>query len=153
MRKSTSLPVVYYSSVSQFTHKFVNTVLAVDPAITTFRIPMKGNPDFDMETVGPAVLMIPSYLGSQSAPELRHVPVHVMKWMKSIGREGRANIYGVVGIGNTNFGVDFCASAVEVSNKLGIPIIGRYELSGLPGDHEDFVNRLNVFSQAVADMA
>lgn len=146
------LELLYFSSVTEYTHKFLMTVTTLmeesgDQSPIMRRIPIKGTQHDHPE--GPAVLVTPSYIGSTLAKDMPHVPVQVLRYMKGLGPK-RSLIWAVVGMGNTNFGQDYCAAGSELAAKLGVPLLGRYELAGLPGDHERFIERYRKFCRVAA---
>lgn len=52
-------------------------------------------------------------------------------------------IRGVVGIGNINFGSDYCKSADVISERFNVPILGKIELSGTPEDADMLISRIS----------
>lgn len=75
------------------------------------------------------VLLIPTYGAGNDGYS---VPQHVKNFLNV--EANRKYLVGVVGFGNTNFGVTYCKAAEIVANKTGVPILGRVELFGTPED-------------------
>lgn len=89
----------------------------------------------DVPGNGPVVMFVPSYGGDSHAL----VPSPVVKFLNGWGAEGRGRVVGVVAAGNRNFGATFAAGGREVARKLGVPVAGVAELSGMPGEIADVV--------------
>lgn len=119
-----SLTVVYYSTKSENTHRFVEKL-----DLPTHRLPLKpGNPpviDF------PYVLIFPSYGGGYKEGA---IPGPVKEFLNI--PENRALLRGVVATGNTNFGWAFCIGGHMVANKCKVPLLKEIEIMGMPGDAE-----------------
>ena len=73
---------------------------------------------------GDYVLVVPSY-GN-------YVPVAVKKFL---GETGDC-LTGVIGVGNTNFGSDFCLGAVRIAERWGVPLIAKVDLVPSVEDEE-----------------
>lgn len=122
--------IVYFSSVSNYTHKFVEKLDM--PAI---RIPLREVLCIDE----PFVLITPTY----GAAGKGFVPKQVIKFLNI--ENNRNKIRGVIASGNTNFGEDFCKAGQIVSAKCNVPLLYRFELMGLKEDVEKVQEGLKLF--------
>jgi len=111
--------IVYFSSTSEFTRKFVERLDS--PAV---RIPLHEV----LLTDEPFVLVTPTY----GAGGKGFVPKQVIKFLNI--EQNRKNIRGVIASGNTNFGEDYCKAGQIISAKCNVPLLYRFELSGLNED-------------------
>lgn len=121
---STGSPlVVYFSSISENTHKFIQKL-----GIRNIRLPLKTAEDTP-QIDEPFVLCVPSYGrpgGSGS------IPPQAVKFLNNpVNRE---NLKGVIGAGNTNFGELYCVAADKVAAKCNIPVLYKFELMGTAED-------------------
>jgi protein involved in ribonucleotide reduction len=130
--------LVYFSSVSENTHRFVQKL--GQPAI---RIPLKGAIEVDE----PYVLILPTYGGGRAEgpdPEAgAYVPKQVIAFLNN--EHNRLLLRGVIAAGNTNFGAEFCYAGNVVSLKCGVPYLYRFELMGTVEDVEAVRAGLNDF--------
>lgn len=127
--KDDSPLVVYFSSISGNTHKFVEKLHT-----RTLRLPLRtqeGTPVIRE----PYVLCTPTYGKPEGAG---NVPPQVVKFLNV--EENRRNMMGVIGAGNTNFGSLFGIAADIVSAKCEVPVLFKFELMGTPSD-VDKVNK------------
>jgi protein involved in ribonucleotide reduction len=119
--------VVYFSSVSENTHRFVEKL-----GLPSIRIPLKGTIEVD----GPYVLILPTYGGGRANgpdPDAGgYVPKQVIAFLNN--EHNRSLIRGVIAAGNTNFGAEFCYAGDVVSRKCGVPYLYRFELMGTAED-------------------
>lgn len=121
--------LVYFSSVSENTHRFVQKLQL--PAI---RIPLHGRIEVDR----PYVLVLPTYGGGHGTPNIiedsagGYVPKQVIKFLNN--EHNRGLLRGVIAAGNTNFGAEFCFAGNVVSRKCGVPYLYRFELMGTDED-------------------
>lgn len=119
--------VVYFSSVSENTHKFVQKL-----GLPSVRIPLKGA----IEVREPYVLILPTYGGGKANgpdPDAGgYVPKQVIAFLNN--KDNRSLIRGVIAAGNTNFGAEFCYAGDVVSRKCGVPYLYRFELMGTAED-------------------
>jgi len=121
-----SCSLVYFSSVSENTHRFVQKL-----GIPATRIPLQGRIEIDQ----PYVLVLPTYGGGRAAPDINaggYVPKQVIAFLNN--EHNRALLRGVIAAGNSNFGSEFCYAGEVVSRKCGVPYLYRFELMGT---HED----------------
>ena len=117
----TQLNIVYYSSGSSMTARFVGKVQA------GASVNIAENPGY--RTTEPYLLVIPTYV---STPERvgSSVAKPVRAWL-AVGEHHKLCL-AVIGTGNRNFGSSFCAAGREAAHKLGVPYLGSVELMGTP---------------------
>lgn len=121
--------LVYFSSVSENTHRFVQKL-----GIPATRIPLHGRIEVDQ----PYVLVLPTYGGGRRNPSIAdieaggYVPKQVIAFLNN--EHNRALLRGVIAAGNTNFGAEFCYAGEVVSRKCGVPYLYRFELMGTDED-------------------
>lgn len=123
--------IVYFSSVSEYTKKFVEKL-----DLPAQRIPLFGD---SITIEQPFVLVVPTY----GAGGKGFVPKQVIKFLNI--ETNRNNIQGVIASGNTNFGEDFCAGGKLISKKCKVPLLYRFELMGLNEDIIQVKEGLNLF--------
>lgn len=116
--------VVYFSSISNNTHRFVEK-LNFEKA----RIPV----EIDQELVVDKdyVLFCPTYSGGKG---LRSgaVPKQVIKFLNN--EQNRRFCKAVIASGNTNFGDTFALAGTIISQKLKVPFLYSFELLGTNDD-------------------
>lgn len=121
--------LVYFSSVSENTHRFVQKL-----GLPAVRIPLHGRIEVDE----PYVLILPTYGGGRANgpdPDAGgYVPKQVIAFLNN--EHNRSLIRGVIAAGNTNFGAEFCYAGNVVSRKCGVPYLYRFELMGTAEDVE-----------------
>jgi protein involved in ribonucleotide reduction len=120
--------LVYFSSVSENTHRFVEKL-----GLPAIRIPLHG----PIEVDAPYVLVLPTYGGGRATPNINdggYVPKQVIAFLNN--EHNRALLRGVIAAGNTNFGSEFGYAGDVVSRKCGVPYLYRFELMGTPDDVE-----------------
>ncbi len=118
--------LVYFSSVSENTHRFVQKLNL--PAI---RIPLHGRIEVDH----PFVLVLPTYGGGRKRPDINeggYVPKQVIAFLNN--EHNRSLLRGVIAAGNTNFGAEFCYAGDVIARKCGVPYLYRFELMGTDED-------------------
>jgi protein involved in ribonucleotide reduction len=118
--------LVYFSSVSENTHRFVQKL-----GLPAIRIPLHGGIRVDQ----PYVLVLPTYGGGRAAPDINaggYVPRQVIAFLND--EHNRSLIRGVIAAGNTNFGAEFCYAGDVVSRKCDVPYLYRFELMGTDED-------------------
>lgn len=108
--------IVYFSSKSENTHKFVEKL-----GLPSVRI----QGDQTIEINEPYILIFPSYGGGEIKGS---VPLPVIKFLNN--EKNRSFIKGVVASGNTNFGTMYCYGGKVVAKKCGVPLLYRFELMG-----------------------
>ncbi|GAA1328595.1 MULTISPECIES: class Ib ribonucleoside-diphosphate reductase assembly flavoprotein NrdI [Brachybacterium] len=115
--------LVYFSSVSGNTHRFVEKL-----GLPAQRIPLYPKEEplvMDEEFV----LMVPTYGGGNGRGA---VPKQVIKFLND--QRNRTLIRGVIGGGNTNFGETYCLAGDIISAKCQVPHMYKFELLGTPRD-------------------
>ena len=127
---TTAGTLVYFSSVSENTHRFVMKL-----GVPAIRIPLRGRIEVDQ----PYVLVLPTYGGGRAAPDLDlmsnaagYVPKQVIAFLND--PHNRALIRGVIAAGNNNFGPEFAFAGNVISRKCDVPYLYRFELMGTPDD-------------------
>ncbi len=134
--------VVYFSSVSENTHRFVEKL-----GMRALRIPVTraGEPIVVDE---PFVLITPTYGGGKQATAVSgggYVPKQVIRFLND--QHNRSLIRGVVAAGNTNFGEEFCYAGNVISRKCRVPYLYRFELMGTAEDvqrvHDGLIDFFN----------
>lgn len=130
--------VVYFSSVSENTHRFVTKL-----GFPSVRIPLypKDEPlTVDLEYV----LLVPTYGGGSVKGA---VPKQVIRFLNNSAN--RALCRGVISSGNTNFGEAYCIAGDIIAAKLQVPFLYRYELLGTPTDVQKVQEGLEEFWQTL----
>lgn len=115
--------LVYFSSVSGNTHRFVEKL-----GIPAQRIPLFPKEEF-LEVDEPYVLIVPTYGGG---PSTRAVPKQVIKFLNC--EHNRSLIRGVIAAGNTNFGDAFGLAGDIIAYKCKVPHLYRFEVFGTEDD-------------------
>jgi protein involved in ribonucleotide reduction len=115
--------VVYYSSVSENTHRFVEKL-----GCRALRLPLGAGEA--LPAIGePYVLISPTYGGGGMKGA---VPKPVIHFLNDV--ENRSFIRGVIAAGNTNFGAAFASAGDIISRKCAVPYLYRFELLGTAED-------------------
>ncbi len=118
--------LVYFSSVSENTHRFVQKL-----ELPATRIPLHGRIRVDE----PYVLILPTYGGGHIVPRTDaggYVPKQVIAFLND--EHNRSLLRGVIAAGNTNFGAEFGYAGTVVSRKCEVPFLYRFELMGTDED-------------------
>lgn len=122
----TAASLIYFSSVSNNTHRFVEK-LRCDSEHTA-RLPLRtGEPT--LSATAPYVLILPTY-GADGGHG--SVPKQVIKFLNV--ESNRKLLRGVIGAGNTNFHDSYCIAGDIVAQKCGVPHLYRFELMGTDED-------------------
>ncbi len=117
--------IVYYSSGSEYTHRFVEKL-----GLPAVRLPLLTKDDTPLVSE-PFVLITPTYGAGRNAGS---TPRQVIKFLNV--KENRDKIVGVIGSGNTNFGNNFCRAAYTVAEKTKVPVLYNFEMFGTQEDVE-----------------
>lgn len=123
--------IVYFSSVSENTHRFVEKL-----GMRAMRIPVNGSASaagtFTVDE--PYVLITPTYGGGKigSTSGGGYVPKQVIRFLND--RHNRSGIRAVIAAGNTNFGEEFCMAGTIIAAKCTVPYLYRFELMGTEYD-------------------
>jgi protein involved in ribonucleotide reduction len=113
--------IVYYSSRSENTHRFVERL-----GLRAARIPVGAE---DIHIREPYVLISPTYCGDGGKGA---VPKQVIRFLNDA--ENRSNIRGVIAAGNSNFGETYGLAGDVISQKCQVPYLYRFELLGTAED-------------------
>lgn len=116
-------PLVYFSSSSENTHRFVGKL-----ALPAIRIPIAGARE-KLRMEQPYILLVPSYGGGSPVGA---VPIQVIRFLND--PHNRSLIRGVIAAGNTNFGDAYCLAGKIISQKCQVPYLYRFELLGTCDD-------------------
>lgn len=116
-------PLVYFSSSSENTHRFVKKL-----ALPAIRIPIAGVRG-KLQLEQPYILLVPSYGGGSP---IGAVPIQVIRFLND--PHNRSLIRGVIAAGNTNFGDAYCLAGKIISQKCQVPYLYRFELLGTAED-------------------
>lgn len=140
---ATSPLIVYFSSVSENTHRFVEKL-----DIRSVRIPLTGAAgEFGVDE--PYVLICPTYGGGKATGQPGgFVPKQVIRFLND--EHNRSLIRGVIAAGNTNFGEEFCYAGDIISRKCRVPYLYRFELMGTTDDVDRVRAGLADFAQSPA---
>ena len=120
--------LVYFSSASENTARFVAGCRLQDEGINVYRIPLRAA-DPALNVREPYVIMVPTYGGGVVK---KAVPIQVKRFLNDPAN--REWIRGVIASGNTNFGEAYCAAGDIIAAKCKVPYLYRYELMGTPED-------------------
>ena len=115
--------IVYYSSASENTHRFVQRL-----GLPAHRIPLRPGDPF-LRVDEPYVLIVPTYGGGNEGGA---VPRQVVKFLNDEGN--RSLLQGVIAAGNTNFGEAYCIAGDIIAKKCRVPYLYRFELLGTAED-------------------
>jgi protein involved in ribonucleotide reduction len=129
--------VVYFSSVSENTKRFVDKLEA-----QSVRIPIRTEEAAEFVHDRDSVLVLPTYGGGNDNST---VPKQVIKFLNN--PDNRKHIKAVIAGGNTNFGSHFGKAGDIVADKLGVPVLYRFEITGTPEDVLEVKERLAQFWQ------
>lgn len=119
-----SIQIIYFSNYSGNTKRFVDKL-----DTSAIRIPIDWDPAHPVYAEREYVLMVPTYGGGS---EKSAIPRQVRKFLNI--PDNRALLRGVVGLGNTNFGDNYCKAADIISKKAGVPVIAKVEIFGTDDD-------------------
>lgn len=120
--------LVYFSSASENTARFVASCALSEQGINVYRIPLKAAAPM-LNVREPYVLMVPTYGGGDVR---KAVPVQVKRFLNNPAN--RTWIRGVIASGNTNFGSAYCAAGDIIAAKCHVPFLYRFELMGTRED-------------------
>lgn len=119
-----AIHVVYYSSISNNTHRFIQKL-----AVLNSRIPYQLSEELLVNQ--DYVLITPSYSGGGEFKK-GAVPSQVIKFLNN--KQNRDFCRGVIASGNTNFGSTFAMAGPILSKKLNVPLLYQFELLGTEHD-------------------
>ena len=115
--------LVYFSSVSENTHRFVGKL-----GFEAQRIPLRST-EGHLRVDRPYVLVVPTY-GSGNGRGA--VPKQVIGFLNDPAN--RALLRGVIAAGNTNFGAAYCIAGDIIARKCSVPHLYQFELMGTTDD-------------------
>ncbi|MFT3861474.1 class Ib ribonucleoside-diphosphate reductase assembly flavoprotein NrdI [Micropruina sp.] len=118
-------PIVYFSSTSENTHRFVGKL-----GLPALRIPVRAT-EPHLSVTEPFLLIAPTYGGGNGAGA---VPKQVIRFLNDPAN--RALLRGVISAGNTNFGAAYCIAGEIIARKCAVPHLYQFELMGTPDDVE-----------------
>ncbi|GKW43049.1 class Ib ribonucleoside-diphosphate reductase assembly flavoprotein NrdI [Pectobacterium parvum] len=116
-------PLVYFSSQSENTHRFISRV-----GLPALRIPIATEQPA-LKVDRPYILVVPSYGGGSTKGA---VPRQVIIFLND--PHNRAYLRGVIAAGNTNFGAAYCIAGGIIAQKCQVPYLYRFELLGTAED-------------------
>lgn len=124
------MQIVYFSSTSENTHRFVQKLTCV-----SHRIPL--NLQQHMVVDSEYILICPTYSGggknTNGHVDTRGaVPKQVIHFLND--EHNRKLCRAVIGTGNTNFGDSFALAGPIIAAKVGVPLAYQFELSGTQED-------------------
>lgn len=124
LKPEGKIHVVYFSSLSNNTHRFIQKL-----EVLNSRIPH----DLEEEILVDKdyVLITPTYSGGGDIKE-GAVPKQVIKFLNN--KQNRNFCRGVIASGNTNFGDTFAIAGPILSKKLNVPLLFQFELLGTHND-------------------
>ena len=122
--------VVYFSSASRNTARFIANCHLDEEGIDVFRIPLRPK-DPPLNIRQPYILIVPTYGGGSAK---KAVMPQIKRFLNDPAN--RAGIRGVIASGNTNFGEAFCMAGDIISRKCNVPFLYYFELMGTKEDQE-----------------
>lgn len=126
--------IVYYSSLSENTHRFVAKL-----GLKSARILVSTSAETP-DVREPFVLILPTYCGDDGKGA---VPKQVIRFLNNA--DNRSLIRGVIAAGNSNFGETFGLAGNVISDKCRVPYLYRFELLGTDEDVANVINGLERF--------
>lgn len=136
--ESTEADLIYFSSVSGYTARFIEKVVARTGKLAA-RIPLH-RADPELRATRPYLLVLPTYGGGNGRGA---VPKQVIRFLNHPGN--RALIRGVMAGGNTNFGEAYGLAGDIVAAKCDVPCLYRFELFGTQDDVEAVATGMEQF--------
>lgn len=127
-RRARMSAVVYFSSASRNTERFVEHCDFPSCGVNVFRIPLQPNAA-PLNVREPYIIIVPTYGGGDAR---KAVPPQVKRFLNDPAN--REWIRGVIASGNTNFGEAYAAAGPIISRKCHVPLMYRFELMGTRED-------------------
>ncbi|ATM04058.1 MULTISPECIES: class Ib ribonucleoside-diphosphate reductase assembly flavoprotein NrdI [Raoultella] len=127
--------IVYFSSSSENTHRFVQRL-----GLPAVRIPLNERERIQVDA--PYILIVPSYGGGGTAGA---VPRQAIRFLND--PHNRQRIRGVIAAGNRNFGDAYGRAGDVIAQKCGVPYLYRFELMGTPTDVDNVRKGVSEFWQ------
>lgn len=135
---SKELDIVYFSSVTNNTHRFVEKL---NVNMKKLRIPLTVKDSF-LHVDNDYILFCPSYGGGNNN---KAVPKQVIKFLND--EKNRKHCVGLIISGNTNFFEDYGIAGKILQNKLNVPCLYTYELMGTEHDVKTVENGIKEFKR------
>lgn len=129
-------PLVYFSSRSENTHRFVEKL-----GLPAIRIPIASTRG-KLLMARPYILIVPSYGGGSAVGS---VPSQVIRFLND--PQNRSYLRGVIAAGNTNFGAAYGIAGDIIAKKCQVPFLYRFELLGTVQDVENVRQGVTAFWQ------
>ena len=126
--------IVYFSSRSENTHRFVDKL-----GLRAKRIPLAEGKDA-LTVTEPYVLVVPTYCGDDGRGA---VPKQVIRFLNDA--VNRFHLRGVIAAGNSNFGATYGVAGDVISAKCSVPYLYRFELIGTDEDVANVKNGMERF--------
>ncbi|WP_220668131.1 class Ib ribonucleoside-diphosphate reductase assembly flavoprotein NrdI [Raoultella ornithinolytica] len=127
--------IVYFSSSSENTHRFVQRL-----GLPAVRIPLNERERIQVDA--PYILIVPSYGGGGTAGAVLRQAIRFLN-----DPHNRQRIRGVIAAGNRNFGDAYGRAGDVIAQKCGVPYLYRFELMGTPTDVDNVRKGVNEFWQ------
>ena len=115
--------LVYFSSASENTHRFVGKL-----GYRSARLPLRRG-DEPLVVDEEYVLVVPTYGGGSVKGA---VPKQVIAFLNDPHNRSLCRV--VISSGTTNFGEAYCLAGDIIASKLDVPLLYRYELLGTNTD-------------------
>jgi protein involved in ribonucleotide reduction len=115
--------LVYFSSQSQNTHRFIQKL-----GLASHRIAISPK-DQDLVVTEPFILVTPTFAAADGRGS---VPKPVIRFLNN--PDNRRLLRGVIGSGNMNFGKMYAVGGIDVAKKCGVPLLYKFELLGTDED-------------------
>lgn len=123
-KTTSSVFLVYFSSISNNTHRFIQKI-----GVENARIPVDLEESLTVDR--PYVLVCPTYSGGGNHTS-GAVPKPVIKFLNN--SHNRNFCKAIIASGNTNFGNTYGLAGSVLSQKLGVPLLYTFEISGTQSD-------------------
>ncbi|EOB4237783.1 class Ib ribonucleoside-diphosphate reductase assembly flavoprotein NrdI [Raoultella planticola] len=127
--------IVYFSSSSENTHRFVQRL-----GLPAVRIPLNERERIQVDA--PYILIVPSYGGGGTAGAVPRQAIRFLNDPHNLQR-----IRGVIAAGNRNFGDAYGRAGDVIAQKCGVPYLYRFELMGTPTDVDNVRKGVSEFWQ------
>ena len=137
--------VVYFSSASENTARFIKNCHLPEAGLNVYRIPLRPK-SAPLVVNEPFVIVVPTYGGGDISKAL---PPQVRRFLNDRGN--RRLLRGVIASGNTNFGDAFCAAGDVIAAKCHVPFLYSFELTGTPEDMRKVREGLRDFFLRLSD--
>ena len=120
--------VVYFSSASRNTARFIANCRLQDEGVNVYRIPLNAS-EPALTVHEPYIIVVPTYGGGNAS---KAVPIQVKRFLND--PENRKFAQAVIATGNINFAESFCQAGYIISAKCNIPFLYYFELMGTSDD-------------------